>query len=344
MEKLGAAGSRLHFCYEAGPCGYGLHRQLVELGHDCIVVAPSLIPVKAGDRVKTDRRDAVMLAKLHRAGAAVNTKAMVVPRRIANSSQPCSPPRAAGTNARRSAEYGFHLCRFRQFSNLAHMLCRTQSNRGRMTTMVASAEFWDRAARKYASHSISDQAGYERSVERVRGLLGREHRVLELGCGTGSTALLLAGGTASYLAADFSAGMIAIAEEKLARDPIEPLSFRIATAETMAAEGARYDAVLGFNYLHLVDDLPGTLANINTLLAPGGLFVSKTPCLADMNLLIRLAIPLMQLLGKAPHVNVFTKTALREAVHLAGFNIVACEYHGSARKDARPVIVARKAI
>lgn len=68
VEKLGAGGRRLHFCYEAGPCGYGLYRQLVELGHDCIVVAPSLIPVKAGDRVKTDRRDAVMLAKLHRAG------------------------------------------------------------------------------------------------------------------------------------------------------------------------------------------------------------------------------------------------------------------------------------
>lgn len=59
---------RLHFCYNASPCGYGLHRQPVEMGHDCIVVAPSLIPVKAGDRVKTDRRGAVMLAKLHRAG------------------------------------------------------------------------------------------------------------------------------------------------------------------------------------------------------------------------------------------------------------------------------------
>lgn len=61
-------GRRLHFCYEAGPCGYGLFRQLSELGHDCIVVAPSLIPVKVGDQVKTDRRDAIMLAKLHRAG------------------------------------------------------------------------------------------------------------------------------------------------------------------------------------------------------------------------------------------------------------------------------------
>jgi transposase len=67
-DRLGVDRCRLHFCYEAGPCGYGLHRQLVELGHDSIVVAPSLIPVKAGDRVKTDRRDAVMLAKLHRAG------------------------------------------------------------------------------------------------------------------------------------------------------------------------------------------------------------------------------------------------------------------------------------
>ena len=49
VDKLGAGRRRLHFCYEAGPCGYGLYRQLVELGHDCIVVAPSLIPVKAGE-------------------------------------------------------------------------------------------------------------------------------------------------------------------------------------------------------------------------------------------------------------------------------------------------------
>jgi len=67
-EKLGKGGRRLSFCYEVGPCGYGLHRQLTALGHECMVVAPSLIPMKVGDRVKTDRRDAVMLAKLHRAG------------------------------------------------------------------------------------------------------------------------------------------------------------------------------------------------------------------------------------------------------------------------------------
>jgi len=58
----------LLFCYEAGPCGYGIQRQLSEAGHECVVVAPSLIPRKPGDRVKTDRRDAINLAKLHRAG------------------------------------------------------------------------------------------------------------------------------------------------------------------------------------------------------------------------------------------------------------------------------------
>jgi transposase len=66
--KLGRDGRRLRFCYEAGPCGYGVHRHLSDLGHDCIVAAPSQIPRKPGDRVKTDRRDAVMLAGLHRAG------------------------------------------------------------------------------------------------------------------------------------------------------------------------------------------------------------------------------------------------------------------------------------
>jgi transposase len=67
-ERLGRRGERLRFCYEAGPCGYGLHRLLSELGHDCVVVAPSLIPKKPGDRVKTNRRDATKLARLHRAG------------------------------------------------------------------------------------------------------------------------------------------------------------------------------------------------------------------------------------------------------------------------------------
>lgn len=68
VRQLRKNGATLSFCYEAGPCGYGLHRQLSDLGWDCQVVAPSLIPKKAGDRVKTDRRDSLSLARLHRAG------------------------------------------------------------------------------------------------------------------------------------------------------------------------------------------------------------------------------------------------------------------------------------
>ena len=68
VKQLRTGDARLSFCYEAGPCGYGIHRQLTELGWDCSVVAPSLIPKKAGDRVKTDRRDSLSLARLHRAG------------------------------------------------------------------------------------------------------------------------------------------------------------------------------------------------------------------------------------------------------------------------------------
>src|SRR4051812_28670259 len=67
-SKLAKSGATLQFCYEAGPCGYGIQRQLSAAGHDCVVVAPSLIPRRPGERIKTDRRDAANLARLHRAG------------------------------------------------------------------------------------------------------------------------------------------------------------------------------------------------------------------------------------------------------------------------------------
>ena len=67
-KRLSAAGKTPSLCHEADQCGYGLHRHLTKLRFECAVVAPALIPRKAGDRVKTDRRDAEMLARLWRAG------------------------------------------------------------------------------------------------------------------------------------------------------------------------------------------------------------------------------------------------------------------------------------
>ncbi|WID98227.1 class I SAM-dependent methyltransferase [Bosea vestrisii] len=207
---------------------------------------------------------------------------------------------------------------------------------------ASDASFWDRSSQKYAKSPISDQAGYECTLERTRALLKPDDRVLELGCGTGTTALRLASEVESYLATDISSGMIAIAEEKRTASPIAGLAFRAATAEALASEPARFDAVLGFNYLHLVRDLPGTLRSIHTLLAPGGLFISKTACLGDMNLLIRLALPLARAIGKAPYVSVFRAPDLKQLISAAGFEILNTESHASRGKDSRPFIMARR--
>jgi ubiquinone/menaquinone biosynthesis C-methylase UbiE len=214
----------------------------------------------------------------------------------------------------------------------------------RITMSTASdARFWDRVSRKYARDAIADPGGYERTLERTRALLKPDDRVLELGCGTGSTALRLAGDVRSYLATDLSAGMIAIARDKHASHDMSALTFQIATAEARTFDVGRYNAVLGFNYLHMVRHLPGTLRRIHTLLAPGGLFISKTPCLGDMNPLIsRALLPVMRAVGKAPHVSVFRQAEFCRMVSDAGFDILATENHATRGNDRRPFIVARK--
>ena len=68
VRKLEQRGARLRFCYEAGPTGYGLQRLIVGMGHECAVIAPSLIPRRPGERVKTNRRDAEKLVCLFWAG------------------------------------------------------------------------------------------------------------------------------------------------------------------------------------------------------------------------------------------------------------------------------------
>lgn len=209
-------------------------------------------------------------------------------------------------------------------------------------SLASDARFWDRTSRKYARGAISDQAGYERTLDRTRALLKPGDRVLELGCGTGTTALRLAGDVQDYLAADVSAGMIAIANEKHAAGPIPALVFNTTTAEALAPDTAPFNAVLGFNYLHLVRDLPGTLRCIHALLAAEGLFISKTPCVGEMNPLIRLALPAMRAIGKAPYAGVFRAAELSRHIGAAGFDILTTENHATKGNDNRPYIVARK--
>lgn len=205
------------------------------------------------------------------------------------------------------------------------------------------ARFWDRIARKYAADPIADMPGYEATLRRVQGLLTAEMNVLEIGCGTGSTALRLAPFTRRLLATDVSAGMIGIAREKLAAEPLPQLAFALADADAPAAGPGDYHAVLAFNLLHLVSDLDGALASAVQALRPGGLLISKTACVAEMNPLIRwLAIPVMQAIGKAPHVLLFDADTLQAAMVRQGLVIEAVERHGTKGKDIRVFIVARK--
>jgi SAM-dependent methyltransferase len=205
------------------------------------------------------------------------------------------------------------------------------------------ALFWDRIAPKYAGGRIADYAGYEATLVRVQGLLSREHDVLEVGCGTGSTALRLAPHTRSLLATDVSAQMIGIARQRLAAQPTPQLRFAVEDAEDEAPELAAYDVVLAFNVLHLMADLDEALCQLVHRLRPGGLLISKTACVAEMNPLVPyLAVPLMRALGKVPPVLILNVRELQDAMVRQHLEIVSTERHGTQGKDIRAFVVARK--
>jgi ubiquinone/menaquinone biosynthesis C-methylase UbiE len=212
-----------------------------------------------------------------------------------------------------------------------------------MIDTTADARFWDRAARKYAASPIKDMVGYERTVERTRGLLKPTDKVLEIGCGTGTTALKLAPGVESILGTDVSPGMVEIAREKAATEGRTNATFEVAAAHALPSADGVFDAVLGFNILHLLADRATMLHEVRRVLRPGGIFISKTPCLSEMNVLIRLVVPVMRRIGLAPTVTIFSGEELESAVTSQGFDIEARERHGSGRKDARLFLVARVA-
>jgi transposase len=120
IGKLAERYATLHVCYEAGPTGYGLYRQVKALGHECAVVAPSLIPRKSGERIKTNRRDAVTLARALRAG---DLTSVWVPDAIHEAVRDLSRAReAAGEDVRKKRQQllSFLLRHGRIFSGRKH--------------------------------------------------------------------------------------------------------------------------------------------------------------------------------------------------------------------------------
>jgi ubiquinone/menaquinone biosynthesis C-methylase UbiE len=161
------------------------------------------------------------------------------------------------------------------------------------------ARFWDRIARKYASDPIADEAGYERTLEHTRRCLKSGDVAFEFGCGTGTTALKLAPALTRIIATDISPAMIAIAREKAEAEGCPNAEFQVATPDATPWSDGSFDVALGFNVLHLVAAREAALKGVHRLLKAGGLFISKTPCLKEMGLMVRVGVPVMQAVGKA---------------------------------------------
>lgn len=193
--------------------------------------------------------------------------------------------------------------------------------------MHTSATFWDKIAPRYAKSPIRDVDAYHYTRERTRSYLKATDTVLELGCGTGSTALELAPSVQKITATDISGGMIDIARGKAREAGIGNARFLTAAATDAMPDDGPYDVVLAHNLWHLVPGTEVAIEKVRGMVQPGGLFISKTPCLAQPGLgwrfgLMILAIPLMQAFGKAPFVRKFSIAELETMITDAGFEII----------------------
>lgn len=203
---------------------------------------------------------------------------------------------------------------------------------------MSDAAFWDRIAPRYAKSPISNMDAYEAGLARVRTYLGPQSRVLELGCGTGMTALKLHQNTAHYMATDISPGMIEIAQKRLedADGPKPVFTVGGVAAEDLGAHDA--NTVLAFNLLHLVPDLETMLRDVYAALPQDGLFISKSPALGE-KWFLRPVIGVMRLIGKAPFVRSFKIDELDAMIEAAGFRIDETALFGSMPSR---FVVARK--
>jgi ubiquinone/menaquinone biosynthesis C-methylase UbiE len=196
-----------------------------------------------------------------------------------------------------------------------------------MAALSKDVAFWSKISRKYAADPIRDMDGYLKTLERTKAHLKSEDKVLEIGCGTGTTALLIAPHVAHITATDLSPGMIEIANEKIVSKSVGNVTFKVAEILDHSPDGASYDAVLAHNLLHLVPALDCTLEYIASLIKPGGLFISKTVCAPEHGgfkyaMICKVAIPVMQAIGKAPFVDFITAGTLERKMKGAGFDVI----------------------
>ncbi len=193
--------------------------------------------------------------------------------------------------------------------------------------MQDAAKFWDNTAEKYSKSPIADEDSYRYTLERTRCYLSKQYKVLEIGCGTASTALILAPQVKHITASDLSQNMLAIGKEKAISDNIPNISFKNAEVLDIKASDGLYNAVLAFNIIHLLEDIPAAIHRIRDLLEPDGVFISKTVCLRGPETpfkyrFLKFILPIMQFFNKAPFVNLIEDTELETIIKTAGFDIL----------------------
>ena len=142
--------------------------------------------------------------------------------------------------------------------------------------MQEALKFWDKAAARYAKSPIQDMTSYEYTMGRTKTYLKENDHVLEVGCGTGSTALLLSGTVAHITASDLSGNMIAIAKSKALEEGVSNVNFVASDVFGDSIGQGTYDVVLALNLIHLIEDTSATMKRLSELVEPGGYFISKT--------------------------------------------------------------------
>ncbi len=194
-------------------------------------------------------------------------------------------------------------------------------------------------AQKYARSKIADEDAYQRKLAMTQALFTDEMKVLEFGCGTGSTAIIHAPFVKHYHATDISSEMLKIARQKLEATQINNLYFEVTTLESTVKSGDRFDAVLGHSVLHLVNDMPETVQQAYDVLEPGGLFVSSTVCMRDSFWFVWPLVPVGKLLGLFPTIQFFSRKTLEATLESVGFSI---EQSWQPKKRAAVFLIARK--
>lgn len=188
--------------------------------------------------------------------------------------------------------------------------------------MRNTEKFWDKLALRYAKRPIKNIQAYNETMEHTKRHLSEDDQVLEVGCGTGTTALILAGSVNQITATDISSKMIEIGRNKAKKQQVENVNFIRSTLIDTTLEKGSFDVVLAFNFIHLLEDTSEAVRRISELLKPEGLFISKTVCMGEQNKLWRILIYIMQRLGIAPYVNYLSILELEEFITNDNFQIV----------------------